>query len=86
MSKTFTKGNIIVEDIEVGDIHYEFEYGFHTKSKVITKPVRADDGIWTWESENIKTGEIIYYGVNEKYSHYSPNLYNYEAYIGTKQI
>jgi hypothetical protein len=86
MSKTYTKGNIIVEEIQIGDIHYEFSYGLHTKAKVLTKPVRDDNGFWTWKSENILTNEIIKYGVNEKYSHYGPNLYNYEAYIGTKQI
>jgi hypothetical protein len=29
--KTYTKGNIIVEDIKVGDIHYEFEYSLGIK-------------------------------------------------------
>jgi hypothetical protein len=78
--KTHTKGNVIVEDIKIGDIHYEFEYGFGIKSKVISLPVRDEKGYWTWKSENLKTQQIINYGVNEKYSHYGPNLYDYEAY------
>ncbi len=80
MSKTYTKGNVIVEDIKIGDIHYEFEYSFGIKCKVLTLPVRDDDGYWTWQSENVNTGKIINYGVNEKYSHYSSNLYDYIAY------
>ena len=33
---TPTNGNIIVEDIKIGDIQYEFNYDFGVKSKVIT--------------------------------------------------
>lgn len=81
---THTKGNVIVEDIKVGDIHYEFEYTFYIKSKVLTlpQPTTHEDGTiyWSWESERLSTGEIINYGVSEGYSHYGPNLYDYEAY------
>jgi len=79
-NKTHTKGNIIVEEINIGDIHYEFEYGVGIESKVVSKPVRDDDGFWSWECENVRTGDVIVYGVNEKYSHYGPNLYDYKAY------
>lgn len=41
-TKTFTKGNIIVEDIKVGDIQYEFEYGMGIKSEVVTLPGKKD--------------------------------------------
>lgn len=77
---THTRGNIIVEDIKVGDIHYEFDYGFGIKCKVITLPVRDDEGYWSWQSENVNTGNIINYGVREGMSHYSSKLYDYEAY------
>lgn len=80
MIKTITKGNVIVEDIKIGDIHYEFEYNMGIKSEVITLPERDENGYWSWKSKNFKTGNIIDYGVNEKYSHYGPNLYDYEAY------
>lgn len=84
MSKTYTKGNVIVEEIKIGDIHYEYEYGLCCKSKVLTLPesVVQDDGslYWTWKSEEIPGGRVIDYGVNSKYSHYSANLYDYEAY------
>lgn len=87
---THTKGNVIVENIKIGDIHYEFEYGVGIKSKVITLPVREEnsdgEGYWTWQSEQISNGNIINYGVNEKYAHYSPNLYDYEAYGGCEII
>lgn len=31
---TYTKGNVIVEKIKIGDIHYEYEYGIGIKSEV----------------------------------------------------
>jgi hypothetical protein len=86
MAKTLTKGDIIVEDIKVGDIHYEFEFGFCIKSKVILLPSRDSDGYWTWKSKNTNTGKEIQYGVREGMSHYAPNLYSYEAYSGCKYI
>ncbi len=81
MSLTYTKGNVIVENIKIGDIHYEYEYGMGIKSKVISLPVRDESGFWSWQSQNLKSGIIINYGVRENYSHYGPNLYDYEAYI-----
>ena len=75
-----TKGNVIVENIKVGDIHYEFEYNVGIKCEVISLPIRNDEGYWTWQSKNLLTGKIIEYGVTEKMSHYAPNLYDYEAY------
>jgi len=83
---THTKGNIIVEAIKVGDIHYEFEYSFFIKCKVLTKPELNENKQWVWQSENIKTGEKIDYLVDPKYSHYSSKLYDYEAYMGCTQI
>lgn len=77
---TITKGNVIVENIKVGDIHYEFEYGMGIKCEVITLPVRNEKGYWFWESKNLTTGEKITYGVTEGLEHYSSNLYDYEAY------
>lgn len=77
---TYTKGNIIVENIKVGDIHYEFDYGVGVKVKVVTLPQRSESGYWTWESEIVSNGHKIHYGVTEGLSHYAPNLYDYEAY------
>ena len=78
---TRTKGNVIVEEINVGDIHYEYDMGMGIKCKVVTKPEFSEmSGGWEWESENIKTGKIINYFVNPEYPHYSINLYDYEAY------
>lgn len=80
MTKTYTKGNVIVEDIKIGDIHYEYEYGVGIKCKVFTSPTMNETGQWVWESINEKSAEKIEYLVDPKYSHYSPNLYDYEAY------
>ena len=77
---TRTKGNIIVEEIKVGDIHYEFSGPFGIECKVETKPERDKDGNWNWVSRNVRTNEKIPYFVHPKYSHYGPNLYDYKAY------
>ena len=78
--KTHTNGNIIVEDIKVGDIHYEFDYNMGIEVKVITEPKRNDEGVWIWKSEKVNNGKIINYAVTEDLSHYSPKLYDYKAY------
>jgi len=83
---THTKGNIIVENIKIGDIHYEFYSGLCFKSKVISLPVRDENGYWTWKSEGVNSGKIQDYGVSEGLSHYAPNLYDYVAYSGCKEI
>jgi hypothetical protein len=84
--KTMTKGNVIIEDITIGDIHYEIEYGCGIKCEVISLPVRDENGYWSWQSKKINDGRIIEYGVSEGMSHYGPNLYDYEAYGGVKWI
>ena len=75
-----TKGNVVVNKIKVGDIHYEFEYNCGIKVRIISEPKRDENGYWSWQSVNLKTGKMIDYGVSEGMSHYSSNLYDYEAY------
>ena len=77
---TYTKGNVIVEEIKVGDIHYEYELGVGIKSEVTTLPTLNETGQYIWESKNLNTGRIIRYLVDPKYLQYSANLYDYEAY------
>jgi len=79
-TQTLTKGNVVVENIKVGDIHYEYEMGLGIKCQVETKPTRDAGGHWKWTSKNCKTGNIINYMVTEGMSHYSANLYDHEAY------
>lgn len=83
---TRTRGNVIVEDIKIGDIHYEFGYGCGIKCEVITLPVRDEKGYWTWKSKNVNSGKEIEYGVTDGMSHYSSKLYDYEAYTVDKWI
>ena len=80
MSKTHTKRNVIVEDIKIGDIHYEYDMGLGIKCEVISLPKKNKFNQWEWKSKNLKTGKKIEYLVDPKYSHYSANLYDYEAY------
>lgn len=77
---THTKGNVIVEEIKVGDIHYEYDMGLGIKSEVLTEPRKNEDGNWEWKSKNLNSGKEIDYMVNPEYPHYSVNLYDYEAY------
>jgi hypothetical protein len=81
-----TKGNVIVNNIKVGDIHYEFECGCCIKSEVLTLPIEDGNGYWSWKSRSLKTGEEITYGIREDMRHYGPNLYDCEAYVGCKFI
>lgn len=79
---TLTKGNVIVENIKVGDIHYEYGCGHCIESTVKTLPMPniQDDGIlWQWHSETAD-GTIIDYAVHSKCSHYGPNLYDTDVY------
>lgn len=80
-----TRGDVIIEEIKIGDIHYEFDYGCVCVSKVISKPV-LKDGVYSWESENTLTGEVIKYAQNTKYPHYGLKLYTHMAYCGCTQI
>ncbi len=75
-----TKGNVIVNEIKVGDIHYEFGYGMCIKSEVTSQPTRSEDGYWTWQSKQVDGDRVIDYGVREGMTHYGPNLYDYDAY------
>jgi hypothetical protein len=87
MGKTIrTKGNVEVDKIKIGDIHYEFEYGMMMKSQVIELPKEVDPGYWQWRNKNVLTNEEIVYGVREDMAHYGPNLYDYEAYKGYRQV
>lgn len=76
-----TKGDICVENIKIGDILYEYEYGCEIKTTVQTLPVESkkQKGFWIWKGIT-DNGDIINYGVSEEYPHYAPNLYNYRAY------
>jgi hypothetical protein len=89
-SKTYTKGDVIVEDIRIGDIHYEYGYGCCIKSEVVTMPTATEnqDGtkLWQWQSKRLSTGDIIDYAVSDKCAHYGPNLYTSEAYTGMRMI
>ena len=80
-----TRGNVIVNELKVGDITYEYDYNMEIKSEVITKPQRDTDGYWTWKAKD-RNGNVIEYGVHERYQHYGPKLYDHQAYIGTNKL
>lgn len=76
MKNVLTRGNVLANKVAVGDIHYEYMFGESVRVEVLTKPVRDNDGLWTWTSKT-DAGEIIKYGVHEEYPQYAPKLYDY---------
>lgn len=93
---TKTRGNVIVQNIKVGDIHYEFDMGLGIKCQVLTLP-KLEDGTWIWQSKNLNTGVIIDYGVwdvNEEEKQgfkgfgqqFGQKLYDYEVYKVDKWV
>ena len=76
--ETKTNGNIIVENINVGDVHYEHRNGLCVKSVVTSKPTLNDDGFWVWESKNVFSGEILKYNASGTYTEYNPVIYDHE--------
>ena len=77
---TRTKGDVIVEEIKIGDILYEYDYGIGIKSIVKTLPKLNEEGNWVWKNEIVSTGKEINYLVNPEYPHYAPNLYTTPTY------
>ena len=84
--RIFTRGNVEVQNIRVGDIHYEYEWGVFCKVEVLTKPEKTEADMWEWQAKNLKTNKTINYAVKEGHSVYAPKLYDYEAYAGCRQI
>jgi hypothetical protein len=83
--KTYTRGNVIVEDIKVGDILYEYEMNTCCTVEVLTLPVLEDEK-YTWMAKVVSTGKVAEYMVHTQYAHYAPKLYNYKAYEGAREI
>lgn len=73
--RILTRGDVQVNDIEVGDTLYELDMGRVITSVVKTSPERDSEGEWRWISVNILTGRDIHYLVSEKYPEYAPKLY-----------
>ena len=83
---TRTRGNVIVENIDIGVSYYEYELGFVIHTIALEKPYKNNSGAWQWEALNLLTGESITYIVHPQYVAYSPKLYDYKAYPNAKQV
>lgn len=77
--RIYTKGNVEVQNIKLGDIHYEYGYGAELKSTVIGIPKEVEPGYWQWINKTDNNEEVVY-GVREDMGHYGPNVYTYQAY------
>lgn len=94
-TNVYTKGNVLVNKIKVGDIHYEYNTGLGAviKVRVLTQPEK-NGKYWKWKSRHIIEGTPddsdksfeLDYTVHENYSHYSANLYDNEAYKGFQRM
>lgn len=78
-NKVTTRGDVIVNEIRVGDTIYEYGYGEEAKTTVKTLPTRNEDGLWEWLGET-EDGSEVRYAVHEDFPHYAPKLYTYPAY------
>lgn len=86
-----TRGNVVVEDIKIGDIHYEYGYfKEEIKAQVMSLPVCKEvDGRMqcSWNAQILdcpdksRIGEIVSYLVTDGFQHYSDPLYTYQAYV-----
>lgn len=92
IKKTKTRGNVIVNDIKVGDVHYEYDFGYGIQCQVTEAP-KLENGKWTWKSKNLKSGVDINYLIPDinsenggSNSQFGPKLYDHEAYKGIKYI
>ena len=74
MKEIRTRGNVIVNDLKIGDEIVEIEYGNRIVTRVKTLPKRNEDGLWEWKGET-PNDAIVDYAVHEDYPHYAPNLY-----------
>lgn len=82
-----TKGNVEVDKIKIGDVHYEFEHPFFVKVEVIELPKEVEPGFWIWRAKNtLNENQIITYSVRVGFEHYGPNLYDHESYRGCRQV
>lgn len=75
-------------NLNIGDTLYEYSYGIEICSAVISNPsidINNPDYVKV-KVKDRKTGEEFFYGVNKKYQHYAPNVYNYKAYISEEEL
>ena len=68
---------ILMQNIKIDSL---YDLGCGIKCEVISLPKRNKDNQWEWTSKNLNTGKEIGYLVDPNYTHYSSNLYDYEAY------
>lgn len=80
MMQVTKAGEVIVEFIEIGDVHYEFSGDVGCKMTVITEPTLNSAGNYMWESKSLKTGKIHKMMVNPQFPQYAPKLYTQQAY------
>lgn len=85
MKKIFTKGNVLVNEIKVNDIHFLYELGFEIIYKVISdvqkEPGVGSSNYYSWKAINVGTGAEEEFGIDDRYSGmYGPNIYDYRAY------
>jgi hypothetical protein len=67
------------DDLEVGDVFYECQYGINLHM-VVTEAVVFQNNRWTWKAI-ADDGKAIDYLTTKGYEHYGPKLYSMPAYV-----
>jgi hypothetical protein len=66
------------EDLYIGSVFYECEYGMNLRMVTETRPI-FENGQWKWTARD-PDDELTYYLVTEGYEHYGPKLYSEPIY------
>lgn len=69
---------INLDELKVGDVFYECEYGTNLRM-VVTKPIIFENDQWKWKAID-EDGKEVDYLITKGYEHYGPKLYSYPAY------
>ena len=71
------------DNLNVGDVFYECQYGINIKVEVITRPkytLEDNRRHWVWIGKNVCDGSIINYALTEGLDHYGPRIYSEPQY------
>ncbi len=77
--KTQTRGDVVIEDIKIGDVHHEYDVLSDTyiKVTVITPPFKPKGGsYWEWQAKSEQGVKIKYFASEKSLeARYNPVLY-----------
>jgi hypothetical protein len=72
--------NIKPQDIKVGTVFFECQYGTNIHATATSEPVQDEHGAYRWTAVD-DAGTEINYMLNQNYSAYGPRLYTAPQYF-----